>query len=451
MSDGIGAAAARADVLLEAGRSEEALSLARSAFSPDADHPGLRRVIGLALVELDRFEEAVDFTSGALARKPEDILNLELHREALRGSGDMAGAEAIARQALTLAPDALHLRLALASILLSKDRAGLLEAQALTESVLSVAPDNIDAIDSAARIHYNLGDLAAHGQMVQRGLQISPRNPELLLLAAIDTTADAKGRRGALKAVLSDQPMSRPARKEMATQLWTEWSRSARATWAAALLLVTTVPFHNALLAAGMVLVPATLVFRTVTWWRIRRFIPSAYAQRARKADVVASGALFASLFALVACYAAGSSISSSTFFPLTAGLGLLAALSASVAGARIPYAIARTAGLPVQASGMISMVRERKKWWWLLRAAQYGGILAWNLAGHPWSPSGGLFLMSVGVGWLAVFPWAVALVKETGWADRSTRSLVLWSGALALLDTTVGVFLVAAGGSKDA
>lgn len=444
MGESIGAVAARADVLLDAGRLEEALFLAQTAFPADMDHPDLRQVIGLALVRMGRFDEALDFTGALLARDPEDVLNLILRTEALRGAGDLDGAESAARKALSLQPDFLELRLRLAGVLLSGDTPAILEAKALTDGVLAITPEDIDALDTAARICLNLEDLIGFRAYVKRGLALSPHNEELLVLASLDPAIEANERRGALQTILARRPMSEAGRLGMASQVWGEWNKSSRMTWLLSVLFILVlISERRAVPIAGALVVVAALGFRVAADWRIRQHFPPGYASRAARADPFAQGIALASLGALLAAWGVAITSGTDAALQVSAGLAVAAALLSAAVGWRLPWAVARTAGVSCGPVVQFHLGGERQKWWRLLVIGHVGaGILVRLFHGFG-SPAWGVVLLATGVGWLAVLPWTLTRVRESGWSDRSARNNVLWASALFILSIAIGTYFI--------
>ncbi|MBV8097382.1 MAG: tetratricopeptide repeat protein, partial [Acetobacteraceae bacterium] len=144
--------------------------------------PGDAQVFGdLARVRLalGDTEEALQLLSRALELDSGDrvLLLLEM-AETLRQRGDLAGAEAALRQALSLEPGNARVQCALASGL--EEKGELDEAEAIFTSVLAEAPDDIGAWNGLGAIYMSRGDPTGALQFFNRVHSIEPCNTEAL-------------------------------------------------------------------------------------------------------------------------------------------------------------------------------------------------------------------------------------------------------------------------------
>ena len=99
-----GSAAGRAQTLNDLGRATEALSVVSSGLAQDPRDVDLLVQGAVALVQLDRDDEAVRYCLAAAATDPDSAVVQKVLSVALRGAGDKVGAYHAAVRATQLAP-----------------------------------------------------------------------------------------------------------------------------------------------------------------------------------------------------------------------------------------------------------------------------------------------------------------------------------------------------------
>jgi len=146
---------ALAEARLYEGRFDEAERIGRDLIGRDPGDLQTRALLGLALVHLDRPDEALRF----LARAP-DHPAVHLGRAtAMTRLGEFVDAEAATRQALKLAPESAEAYLALGTALTHQKRFG--EALAALTKATKYDPDNVAARQLRDQVLRHLGQSPA--------------------------------------------------------------------------------------------------------------------------------------------------------------------------------------------------------------------------------------------------------------------------------------------------
>jgi Flp pilus assembly protein TadD len=132
------AAAARA-----AGRSDEAMRLARRALEADSTHAGAQVLLADLLLEAGDYTEALRLARAAVARAPPSADARYVLACALGAAGEAAEAEAALRQTMELDPGDAAAAVVLATLLLRSGRHA--DAEAVLRGVLVAKPDSPEA------------------------------------------------------------------------------------------------------------------------------------------------------------------------------------------------------------------------------------------------------------------------------------------------------------------
>jgi tetratricopeptide (TPR) repeat protein len=123
-----------------AGRTDEALRLARRALEADTTNPGAQLLLADLLLEAGDHAEALRLARAAVALAPSSSDARYVLARALGAAGEVAEAEAALRQTIELDPDDASAAVVLATLLLRSGRHA--DAEAVLRPVLTAHPDS---------------------------------------------------------------------------------------------------------------------------------------------------------------------------------------------------------------------------------------------------------------------------------------------------------------------
>ena len=224
-----GSAAGRAQTLNDLGRAAEALTVVSSGLAEEPQDVDLLVQGAVALVQLDRDDEAVRYCLAAAAADPDSVVVQKVLSVALRGAGDRVGAyhaavratqlaphdpgahiqvahsasdlrdphngRMAAEYALRLAPSSPSAHLAMVAALFPPgsppSKATMREAEQHARTALSLRPDDHVALDELARIQMARGRLVSAAGHLSTSVRAAPfetvmqRNMDLVLTGLI--------------------------------------------------------------------------------------------------------------------------------------------------------------------------------------------------------------------------------------------------------------------------
>lgn len=162
--------------LLQAGRPEEAAGVIRRALDLDPRQPGSHYNFGTILQALKRHEEAIVHYEQAIALAPGDAETHNNLGAALKALGRYEEAAASYRKALGLKPDYVAARVNLAAALFSLERYE--ESLRQSEKALALNPELAEAHVSTGNALRALDRCEAALRAFDRAIAIEPRRPE---------------------------------------------------------------------------------------------------------------------------------------------------------------------------------------------------------------------------------------------------------------------------------
>jgi len=224
-----GSAAGRAQTLNDLGRAAEALTVVSSGLAQEPQDVDLLVQGAVALVQLDRDDEAVRYCLAAAAADPDSVVVQKVLSVALRGAGDRVGAyhaavratqlaphdpgahiqvahsasdlrdphngRMAAEYALRLAPSSPSAHLAMVAALFPPgsppSKATMREAEQHARTALSLRPDDHVALNELARIQMARGRLVSAAGHLSTSVRAAPfetvmqRNMDLVLTGLI--------------------------------------------------------------------------------------------------------------------------------------------------------------------------------------------------------------------------------------------------------------------------
>ena len=224
-----GSAAGRAQTLNDLGRAAEALTVVSSGLAQEPQDVDLLVQGAVALVQLDRDDEAVRYCLAAAAADPDSVVVQKVLSVALRGAGDRVGAyhaavratqlaphdpgahiqvahsasdlrdlhngRMAAEYALRLAPSSPAAHLAMVAALFPPGtppaKATMREAEQHARTALSLRPDDHVALNELARIQMARGRLVSAAGHLSTSVRAAPfetvmqRNMDLVLTGLI--------------------------------------------------------------------------------------------------------------------------------------------------------------------------------------------------------------------------------------------------------------------------
>ena len=158
--------------LFAAARYAEAEALARTMTARFPQHGLAWKVLGVALMEMGRVDEALPPMQEAAALSPQDS---EAHNNlgnALHALGRFDQAEASCRLALAIRPDFAEAHNNLSNALFALDRPE--EAEASCQQALAIRPDLFAAHNNLGNVLYRLGRLDEAERRFRRALELKP-------------------------------------------------------------------------------------------------------------------------------------------------------------------------------------------------------------------------------------------------------------------------------------
>lgn len=165
--------------LVQAGRTAEAEVRLRDCLARNAGHVDALQYLGLICLQSGRHAEAVSRISAAARLAPEAAFLHANLAEALRASGDIAGAERAVREALRLNPDQAAAQLNLAVILSTRHAHA--EALEFALRALAANPDWPEALMLAANLYIALDERARAQLLLDKALALQPGDPATLV------------------------------------------------------------------------------------------------------------------------------------------------------------------------------------------------------------------------------------------------------------------------------
>ena len=162
----------RGSALLEAGRHEQALQVARQALAVTPDDPDLLGIAGWSLMESDP-SAAVEMAEAMIRIEPDEPDGYLLAAHAHNQQDEVTAAADHAERALTCAPDALP-TLSAVAIILSRSRSGRGKADDAVRRALARYPEDATAhaVAGVVEMHKKHGRRAA--AHFERALAIDP-------------------------------------------------------------------------------------------------------------------------------------------------------------------------------------------------------------------------------------------------------------------------------------
>lgn len=164
----------RAELLLEAGRPEDAEREARASLLAEPGDGYAHGILARALVMRGRSEEAVAAAREALEDDPEDEGALFVLALALSLTGDLQGAESAIRTAIAIDPENGAFHQMLAEILMQNDRNA--EAFGAASEARAFAPHDADAVAAYAHTLVLQGPIDDAEHAAREALAIDPEN-----------------------------------------------------------------------------------------------------------------------------------------------------------------------------------------------------------------------------------------------------------------------------------
>lgn len=200
--------------LLDANRTDEAIALAQSLGTQDADAPLAEVLRALAEIKRGNLNEAAShLDAAARGGTPREVTLLR--GELAAAQGDFATAVRSANQSLDVTP--LRRRaetMLLNSILLVADKEGPEQASALLDQVIADHPDEFAPLVARAELQFRLGRFAAAMATLEQMERLAPNSPTPLYLRAVALFRQGKTREAELQIeqLLDQSPDYLPAK-----------------------------------------------------------------------------------------------------------------------------------------------------------------------------------------------------------------------------------------------
>ena len=165
-------------VSIRAGRVDDAERELRERLQSASDDVDALHLLGLLCHQSGRSAEAIEMIGRAADIAPNLAFIRSNFAEALRRHGDLVRAEHQAREAVRMAPLDPGFQLNLAGVLVDQNRLDV--ALEVTDQVLLVQPDCVDALSLKSEICVNLGRTAEALDLAIRARKLAPHHPGLL-------------------------------------------------------------------------------------------------------------------------------------------------------------------------------------------------------------------------------------------------------------------------------
>ncbi|MBI3664237.1 MAG: tetratricopeptide repeat protein [Acidobacteria bacterium] len=175
------------------GRLSTAIDRFRQALAAEPGLTSARQDLGLALVQSERWQEAVDVLGPLAKEYPESHTTAYFHALALQNSQRGAEAEQEARRAIRLAPEAAD-AYTLLGIILSA-RGAYTDARGTLETAVRLDPKSFDAQLYLGRARYAVRDLTGASEAFQAALALKPEEvePRFFLATVLEAAGDTAG------------------------------------------------------------------------------------------------------------------------------------------------------------------------------------------------------------------------------------------------------------------
>ena len=303
-----GAVLARAQLLADLGRYDEAAQALRDGLAEEPDDPDL--LAGLANLSLQTGDPVTAYrcATAALDNDPDDRAALRVLARLNLLIDDVDDAVEIARRVVELDPadPSAHALLATCLSQGSAFGANKRETLAALERVADLAPDDPDLLLQAALVAERVTERDLAKRLVTAGLAVAPTHVELATTNARlqDFTA---GKAEALTRVLADDPTHRQARHALSEVVWGTLSRLASGVWiyAVAVMLLSAWLSPGVMRHLTPILMAPLLIHWTRLFIRLRRVLPRGYlSKRLWRNPFAAAGVLLAGFAVLLATFA---------------------------------------------------------------------------------------------------------------------------------------------------
>ncbi|MCK0116514.1 tetratricopeptide repeat protein [Isoptericola sp. S6320L] len=276
----------RAEMLVDAGRPEQALDGITAALAEHPDDVRLHLTSGWLHLRLQRSADARRILEQVVAGAPDLAQGHVLLSVALQNCGRLAEARAAVERALELRPDDAATLVQHADVLLSgrvrhRDR-GL--ARDRVARALELEPENPSRLLGAASIHVRLGERDRARALVRHGLAAAPQHEGLLYADAQLSVDDGQHSR-ALVGILAQNPEHAEAGYVLFLRVWQRLLApmdTAVAVLTASALLVAwfmSDSLHGSLRVWAVVLAVA-LGVSALRSWSVLRHVPRVLVRR---------------------------------------------------------------------------------------------------------------------------------------------------------------------------
>lgn len=169
---------AELQVLLRAGRGEEAMTLAKADTQNSPGRPGVWARYGDTLSQADRHEEAADAYARERAMSPDDWTVWFLEAVARKEAGNWPAARDLLNSALSLAPEEPVILNYLGYVSLEQGE-DLERADALIRAASALAPSDPSITDSLGWAYYKLGRFEQAADILGRAARLDPLQAEI--------------------------------------------------------------------------------------------------------------------------------------------------------------------------------------------------------------------------------------------------------------------------------
>ncbi|WP_402377046.1 tetratricopeptide repeat protein [Isoptericola rhizosphaerae] len=221
VQDPVGGYVTRAEMLVDAGRPEQALEGVEAALAEHPDDPRLHLTSGWLHLRLQRSADAQRILEQVVASSPDDAQGHVLLSVALQNRSRLAEARAAVERAIELQPDDAATLVQHADVLTS-GRVRRPERELAMDRVaraLELEPENPSRLLGAASIHARLGERDRARALVHQGLAVAPQHEGLLYADAQLSEDDGQHSR-ALVGVLAQNPEHAEAGYVLFLRVW---------------------------------------------------------------------------------------------------------------------------------------------------------------------------------------------------------------------------------------